>query len=383
MSKETDALCPRGMNQFKSVVSSLLELADVRLDGERAWDIHVLTDDFYERLVTQGSLGLGESYVERWWDVERLDEFFHKVISAGLENKVRKLRLLIPVIKAKVLNLQSRARAFRVGEAHYDLGNEFFQHMLDKRLVYTCGYWKHAANLDDAQEAKLDLVCRKIGLKSENKVLDIGSGWGSFAKFAAEQYGARVVGITVSKEQVAFSRHLCRGLPVEVRLQDYRDVDEPFDHIVSLGMFEHVGSKNYRTYLQVVHRCLKDNGLFLLHTIGNRTVTYGTDPWISKYVFPNGEIPLLHQIAKAAQNLFVIEDLHNFGADYDKTLMAWFENFDRAWPKFSERYGERFYRMWKYYLLCCAGAFRARDLQLWQIVLSPQGVPAGYRRICD
>ena len=185
----------------------------------------------------------------------------------------------------------------------------------------------------------------------------------------------------MSKQQVEFARDLCKHLPVEIRLQDYREIDEPFDHVISLGMFEHVGRKNCRTYMEVVRRCLKENGLFLLQTIGNKVSALATDPWVSKYIFPNGYVPSLQQIAHAAEGLFVIEDLHNFGADYDKTLMAWFRNFDQAWPRFKERYGERFYRMWKYYLLSCAGCFRARDMQLWQIVLSPGGVSGGYQRI--
>jgi len=232
-----------------------------------------------------------------------------------------------------------------------------------------------------AQEAKLDLVCRKIGLEEGQRVLDIGCGWGSFAKFAAEKYGAQVVGITVSKEQVALGKELCKGLPVELRLQDYREVDETFDHIVSLGMFEHVGCKNYREYFKVAQRCLKEGGLFLLHTIGSNVSARSGEPWLTKYIFPGGMLPSMAQVARAAEGLFVIEEAHNFGADYDKTLMAWFANFDAAWLSLRARYDDRFYRMWKYYLLMCAGTFRARSNQLWQIILSPHGVAGGYRAI--
>ena len=364
---------------LRTSAQKILGLADIKIDGDRSWDIHAYDEKFYQRLFTQGSLGLGESYMDGWWDVERLDEFFHRVIKAGLSKRVNQLKLIVPYIKASLLNLQSRSRAFQVGKMHYDLGNDFFLHMLGKRLVYTCAFWKNAKNLDEAQEAKLDLVCRKIGLKSGDNVLDIGCGWGSFAKFAAEEYGARVVGITISRQQVELAKENCKNLPVEIRLQDYRSVSQTFDHIVSLGMFEHVGQKNHRKYLQVVHRCLKEGGLFLLQTIGDRVTNLTTDPWIAHYIFPNGDIPSLRQIAIATEEYFIVEDLHNFGADYDKTLMAWFDNFHQAWPKFKARYGERFYRMWKYYLLSCAGAFRARDLQLWQIVLSAEGVPGGYR----
>jgi cyclopropane-fatty-acyl-phospholipid synthase len=251
--------------------------------------------------------------------------------------------------------------------------------MLDRRLVYSCAYWKDADNLDDAQEAKLDLICKKLGLRKGDRVLDIGCGWGSFARFAAEKYGVRVVGITVSSEQAALGREMCEGLPVEIRLQDYREIDEKFDHVVSVGMFEHVGYKNYRIYMEVVRRCLRDEGLFLLHTIGNNISCIATDPWFDKYIFPNSVVPSVKQISSAMEGLFILEDLHNFGSYYDATLTAWFANFDRNWHSLTDRYDQRFYRMWKYYLLSCAGSFRSRCLQVWQMVLSKEGVPGGYQ----
>jgi cyclopropane-fatty-acyl-phospholipid synthase len=252
--------------------------------------------------------------------------------------------------------------------------------MLDRRMVYTCAYWNGATTLDEAQENKLDLVCRKLGLSPGMRVLDIGCGWGAFGKFAAERYGAQTVGITVSREQVELGRELCRGLPVTFELQDYRDLQGRFDRVVSLGMFEHVGEKNYRTFMQTVRRALADDGLFLLHTIGSPRTVHATDPWIGRYIFPNSLIPSAEQISRAFDGLFVLEDWHSFGADYDKTLMAWWHNFDELWPTLRDRYGDRFYRRWRYYLLTCAGSFRARSNQLWQVVLSPRGVPGGYVR---
>jgi cyclopropane-fatty-acyl-phospholipid synthase len=291
---------------------------------------------------------------------------------------------MLQFVKAKIMNLQSRNRAFRIGEHHYDAGNDLFQAMLDKRMTYTCAYWKDAKTLDQAQEAKLDLVCKKLGLKPGQKILDIGCGWGSFMKFAAEKYKVKCVGLTVSKEQVALGRKLCKGLPVEFRLQDYRDTNELFDHIVSLGMFEHVGEKNYREYMNVAYRCLKKDGLFLLHTIGaseSGDTSDSADPWLEKYIFPNGYVPTLSEIASAANNLFITEDFHNFGANYDPTLMAWYVNFNKNWNKLNKKYDDRFHRMWNYYLLCCAGSFRARHAQLWQIVFSKHGTVGGYKSI--
>ena len=311
----------------------------------------------------------------------QLDEAICRVVKV-YDHYVPKLKDIWITMKATLLNRQSRSRAFEVGEKHYDLGNDLFELMLDKRMTYSCAYWKNAANLDEAQEAKLDLVCRKIGLKPGDRVLDIGCGWGSFAGFAAEHYGAHVVGITVSKEQAELVQEKYRSWPIEIRFQDYRNLgNEKFDHIVSIGQMEHVGYKNYREYMQIVHRCLKDEGLFLLHTIGNSVSMTKGEPWMDKYIFPNGMIPSTSQLSKASEGLFVMEDWHNFSADYDKTLMAWYENFSQNWPKIKEKYGERFYRMWRFYLLSCAGAFRARQLQLWQIVYSKNGVNGGYQSI--
>jgi len=369
-------------NDSEQWINELLNQAGITINGSSPWDIRIVNAELFTRVKTQGSLGLGEAYMDDWWECKQLDEFFYRILSNKLEDKIGiSLPLVWEVFKAKVFNLQSLRRAFQVGERHYDLGNDIFTEMLGKTMAYSCGYWNKADGLDSAQEAKIDLICRKLNLKKGQKVLDIGCGWGSFAKYAAENYGVEVTGITVSEEQLKFAEDFCRGLPVRFRLMDYRNLNEKFDHIVSVGMIEHVGVKNYRTYMKVARRCLKEDGLFLLHTIGGLRSGNTTDPWTNKYIFPNGMIPSLKQISGSVEGLFVIEDLHNFGADYDKTLMAWYHNFDKAWPKLKKKYGKIFYRMWTYYLLSCAGAFRARSLELWQIVLSPNGVRGGYKTV--
>jgi len=370
------------MNKLKKTAEDLLYLAGVEINGNHPWDIKVHNDDFYHRVLTQGSLGLGESYMDTWWDCEELDQFVYRIVRANLEDKVRgNWKLLLRVLAARIFNLQSKSKAFVIGERHYDLGNELFENMLDKRMVYSCAYWKNANTLDEAQENKLDLICRKIGLQPGMRILDIGCGWGSLAKYAAEKYDAKVVGITVSKEQVTLGRDLCKGLPVEIRLQDYRDISESFDHVVSVGMFEHVGYKNYKTFMRCVRKCLKDDGLFLLHTIGGNESVIAPEPWTHKYIFPNGLLPSIRQIGAAIEGLFVMEDWHNFSVDYDRTLMAWHRNFEKSWDAIKSNYDERFYRMWRYFLLSNAGAFRARKNQLWQLVLSKKGVEGGYAPI--
>jgi len=332
--------------RFKNTVQAILSPAGISINGDHPWDIKVKNDKFYQRAVREGSLGLGESYMDGWWECKCLDEFFSRLIPSRPEDKIKKnWKLIFHMLNAVMLNKGSKSRAFQIGERHYDIGNELYMNMLDKRMVYSCAYWKDAKNLDEAQEAKLDLICRKLGLQPGIRILDIGCGWGSFAKYAAKKYGVEVVGITVSKEQVKFGKELCKGLPVEIRLQDYRDVNESFDHIVSIGMFEHVGHKNYRTFMDIVHKCMRDDELFLLHTIGNCKSEVTTDPWIGKYIFPNSLVPSMKQISASIERLFVIEDWHNLGADYDATLMAWFKNFDSSWDKLKEKYGERFYRM--------------------------------------
>ncbi len=375
------------MSNAKHTLQNILSIADIQINGTRPWDIQVNNDKLFDRVLSGGSLALGESYMEGWWDVPELDEFFNRILRSKLNKRVKITpKLAFYVISSVVLNLQRKSRAFNIGEAHYDIGNDLYEVMLDKRMVYTCGYWKRASTLDEAQEHKLDLVCKKIGLEEGMTVLDIGCGWGSFALYAAQKYKANVVGITVSKEQAEYASGLCSGYPVDIRLQDYRDVDGVFDRIVSLGMIEHVGYKNYSTYMKIAHKNLADDGLFLLHTIGSNISVVATDPWIGKYIFPNGMVPSIKQLARSMEGLFVMEDWHNFGADYDKTLMAWFENFDKNWnsvlkPVYGDRVNGSFYRMWKYYLLSCAGSFRARRNQLWQIVLSKSGIIGGYTSI--
>ncbi len=372
--------------QQKQALQQLLDRADVRIGGDRPWDIHVHDDRLYGRVLAGGALAMGESYMDGWWDCAALDTCIYRLRTARLDRAVRTWQMAWMVLKAKALNLQNRRRAYEVGERHYDRGNDLFERMLDRRMIYSCAYWKDADTLDEAQEAKLDLVCRKIGLQEGDRVLDTGCGWGGFARYAAEAYGAHVVGITISKEQAELGRERCRGLPIEIRLQDYRDLGkafdgETFDHVVSIGMFEHVGAKNYAAYLDVVRRCLRPGGLFLLHTVGAGRTSLTADAWLNKYIFPNGSAPSARQIAEAAEGRFVIEDWHSFGAYYDRTLMAWYKNITERWDELGGAYDERFFRMWTYFLQGAAGGFRARKNHLWQLVLSPKGVPGGYESI--
>jgi cyclopropane-fatty-acyl-phospholipid synthase len=360
-------------------VRQMLARGDIEVNGSRPWDIQVYDDRFYRRLLAESSLGGGEAYMDGWWDVEALDVFFHKLELVDPYGNFGKLPLLLLSLKSQIVNCQSRLFSPEVAHKHYDLGNDLYEAMLDKHMQYTCGYWKNAMDLDGAQESKLHLICRKLYLEKGIRVLELGGGFGGLAHFMAANYGCEVVSYNISRQQVDYGRRLCAGLPVRFEERDYREAvqePEPFDRVAAVGLCEHIGYKNYRGFLEVARARLRDEGLFLLHTIGaNRSETY-TDPWIDKYIFPNGMLPSVAQLGKAMEDLWIVEDWHNFGPDYDPTLMAWWKNFQAAWPSLRANYGDRFYRMWRFYLLACAGRFRARKMQLWQIVLSKGDIPS-------
>lgn len=378
MSESADA--EKNLDKFRKTVSDAarvpswleqrLDGTGIQVNGPNPWDPQIHNPKFYRRVLLEGSLGAGESYMDGWWDCEQLDAFFTRLMDRHLEKEITGKWVTVKHwLMNRMMNLQSVRRAFQVGEHHYDVGNDLYKAMLDSTMCYSCGYWHRAADLHQSQLAKLDLVCRKMELNASDKVLDIGCGWGSFAEYAAREYQASVMGVTISREQQKLATERCQGLPVEIHLQDYRSLQGHFDKLVSIGMFEHVGQKNYDTYFKKAQGLMHDDGIFVLHTIGKMESQLGTDPWIHKYIFPNGAIPSLTQISQACEPYFVIEDVHNFGPDYDRTLMSWLDGFRRAWPVLKSQYSERFYRMWTYYLQCCAGAFRSRNLQLFQLVL--------------
>ncbi len=370
------------------ILVEILAKADVRLNGDRPWDIQVHDPATYHRILSQGSLGFGEAYMDGLWDVAQLDQLFERLLRSDINRKIRllpRLRLLFAslasILQNSLINRQAGQRAYEIGKRHYDIGNDIYQAMLDPSMSYSCGYWAESDNLIDAQQAKLELICHKLDLQPGERLLDIGCGWGGLASHAARNYGVEVLGITISREQQRLAQERCAGLPVEIVLKDYREQQGHFDKIVSVGMFEHVGPKNYATYFNTMRRLLVEDGLFLLHTIGDyETVNYN-DPWFDLYIFPNGIMPSARRIATAIEPDLIIHDWHNFGPDYDPTLMAWWKNFDAAWPELRKHYDKRFYRMWKYYLHVCAGLFRSGQGQLWQIMLSHRGQRQNYRSL--
>lgn len=359
------------MQNYKSVIHELLSSCGIAVNGSNPWDIRIHDERTYPRVFRDKSLGLGESYMDGWWDCAQIDELIHRLLIKRADRNLRDgLRLLVPAIQLFLLNCQTINRSKQVAERHYDLGNELFFTFLDSYNQYSCAYFNGTGDLEDAQKNKMELICKKLNLNKNDHVLDIGFGWGGLARYMAENYGCTVTGVNISQEQTRFAHEWCKSLPVHVLRRDYREMQGVFDKIVSVGMFEHVGRKNYRIFMETAHRCLKDGGIFLLHTIGVNESARDTDPWMHKYIFPNGELPSVAQVTRAAEGLFVLEDFHNLGPHYEKTLLAWNRRFQSGWPQLEGKYGNRFKRMWEYYLLSCAGAFRARYMQIWQFVFT-------------
>jgi cyclopropane-fatty-acyl-phospholipid synthase len=365
-----------------SVVEARLASAGIGVGGVNPWDIVIHDERVFARVRAHGTLGLGESYMDGWWDCAALDEFAERAVRIGLKEPTS-LPLQLTSWWLRLANRQSLRTSRRVADVHYDLGNELFARMLGPTMTYSCGYWPAAESLDQAQDRKHDLICDKLGLTKEHRLLDIGCGWGRLIEHAVRRTNCRAVGITISAAQHRHAVAACRGMPIEVVLADYRDaaIEGSFDRIASVGMFEHVGKRNHRAFFARAASLLADDGLFLLHTIGSKADT-GVDPWVDRYIFPNSAVPCVRDIAAGIDEHFVLEDWHTFGDDYDRTLMAWAQRFEAyaASPAFP--FDQRFYRMWRYYLYTFAGAFRARNsLQLWQIVLSKKGTRPGYRSV--
>jgi cyclopropane-fatty-acyl-phospholipid synthase len=361
---------------MKNAVQKVFAIADINMDGKREWDIKINSDKFFQKILASGSLGMGESYMDGDWDAERLDVLFYKILKANLDQKAPKnLSIGIRALMAKIINQQTKLKSKRVAEQHYDLGNDLYEAMLDKNMQYTCAYWKDAKNLDEAQVNKLELVAKKLKLSPGMRVLELGGGFGGLARHLAKHYKVKVDCYNISSEQVKYGRKICKDLDVVFHHKDYREATGTYDRVVSIGMMEHVGFKNYKKMMELINKCLHTGGLALVHTIGRNTPkeTAG-DPWIEKYIFPGGHLPAVSQITASSEGLMVVEDVHNIGPDYDPTLMSWYDNFNKHWNKLKHNYEKmqegRFKRMWDYYLLCCAGAFRARDIQLWQTVFS-------------
>ena len=361
-------------DQWYGLAQRLFYEADIEFNGSRPFDIQVNDNRFFKRVLQQGALGLGETYMAGWWDCEKLDEMVTRALRADLDGILkRNVKHMIRLVGVKFLGKQSNKQAWIVSKEHNDLGNRLFSLILDPYMQYSCGYWNKAENLHMAQQNKLKLICETLQLKKGMTLLDIGCGWGGLAAYAAENYGVSVTGVTDSAEQIKMASIRCSSLDIDLKLIDYKDLPilaQTFDRIVSLGMFEHIGAKNHLAYFNIINQMLKGNGLFLLHTSGSNQTNNKVDPWINKYIFHNDGLPTLAQIATASETWFVTEDVHNFGMDYEKTLIAWEQRFNSSWHLLEDDYPSIFRRMFNYYLNSCAGAFRSKKMHFWQFIFT-------------
>jgi cyclopropane-fatty-acyl-phospholipid synthase len=365
----------RTASLYERLVASVFLEADVRLDGGRAWDFDVRDDRFYHTVLLKGSLGLGESYVDGWWTCRDLEELIYRLLRSGVErhNRYRPSTLWLAGL-ARLTNRQTRRRGMKVAEEHYNLGDRVFS-FLGHYKNYSCGYFEGTDDLDVAQRLKLELLCRKLNLQPGERLLDVGGGWGEFARYAAKHYGVEVVSINIADDQIRFAREYCAGHPVKIVKCDYRDATGTYDKIAAIAMLPHVGPRNYREFMQVMHDRLTPNGTLLIEcTGGNQSRAY-CEPWTNKCIFSGGTIPSLKQLGEAMERLFVLEDLHNFAPSYVHTLRGWHANFQKAWPEMASGASESFRRTFEYFFLSCAAAFRARDLQYWHLVLTKPGTP--------
>lgn len=358
-------------------LTSATKAADVQFNGRRPWDVQVNNPRLYGEILRRGSLGFGDGYVNGDWDCDDLCELINRLLRAKANRPLSWWTRTAEGwrwVQERLVNQQSEERTRKRTSQHYDINPELYRAMLGKTMAYSCGYWRNAKSLDQAQEAKLELICKKLELKEGERLLDLGCGWGSLAKHAAENYGARVTGITVSREQAAYLKEQTTWQDIRVKVCDYRHLndlgEEPFDKIASVGMYEHVGRLNDKRFYDVISKALKPEGLALIHTIGSVERTHRTDEWIDRYVFPGGRLPSAVDLCKGLEKKFIIEDWESFGTDYERTLRCWHENLLQSKQNQDLVLDDRGYRFWKFYLLSCAGFFRSRQGQLWQVVLS-------------
>jgi len=337
-------------------------------------DIVVNNKEMFVKIASNGELGLVESYINGDWDSDNLEKTISELISKldFLKNQIKKQSLnfifmeIKAVIKNRIQNNSIKSVKKNISH-HYDIGNDLFQKMLGKHMQYTCAYfYKPNMTLDEAQYAKMELIAKKIDLKPNMKVLDIGCGFGSMAQHLAKHYNVYVIGVTLSKEQKKYADEYFSHPRVTIELKDYRHVTGNFDRVYSVGMFEQVGRKRYKEYYDKCYELLKPDGIMLIHTIGTNKRKWNHNSFINKYIFPEGELPHIENLTHSFVDKWHLEDWQNMGLSYAKTTKLWHTNIG-DWSGL-DNYDERFRRMWDFYLLGCVANFQSRNVCLWQIV---------------
>ncbi len=337
---------------------------------------------FFGRIATRGKLGLGESYTAGEWDADDLVAFFELLLrnaDAAAERHARLRRLL--ELRPRLHRRNGFTRSRRNIAYHYDLGNELFALMLDETMTYSCAIFEQPeVTLAEAQTAKLEQLCRLLELGPEDHVLEIGCGWGSFARHAAETRGCRVTGITISREQAVVARERTRGLPVEILEEDYRRVAGGYTKVVSIEMLEAIGADQFGTFFATIDRVLAPGGRAAVQTIlvpEQRWDRYRRTPdWIERYVFPGCLIPSLEALTRAAtrHSRLGIYGVDEIGEHYAETLRRWRASFHARGEDVRRLgYDRRFERTWDFYLAFCEAAFRMRALRDVQLLLARPG----------
>lgn len=349
--------------------------------GEPIAHVHLRSRRVLARLFADPEMAFGEAYMDGdWWPGEGgLQAVFHLYfVNANNFGSNRLMDLARRVFRG-VSEMNTRGRSERNVHHHYDIDNELFQRFLDENMQYSCAYFaREDMSLDEAQRAKMAHIGRKLRLEPGDRVLDIGCGWGGMALFLAREYAVEVVGLTLSDDQYTHARKWAESLGLSHRVtflkEDYREHQGAYDAIVSVGMFEHVGRPQYQIFFDQVSRLLKPEGRSLIHSIARNGVPpKNSRTWIQKYIFPGGYIPSLSDIAPCVENTGMsLSDLEVWRLHYARTLASWNERFQANRDEFRERLGERFCRMWEFYLLGCEAIFRYGELVVFHVQIAHQ-----------
>ena len=339
------------------------------------------------KLLLNPDLYFGEAYTNGSLKIENgtLTEFLEITLRNVGRNDINIYGKILNKIKGTyrhLTNFNKGIKSKKNVSHHYDISEKLYDLFLDSNRQYSCAYFKNENDtLEEAQSNKIDHIIKKLNIKPNQKVLDIGSGWGTLAINIAQKTKASVTGITLSENQLEYSKNKAKELnlenQIEFKLIDYREINEKFDRIVSVGMFEHVGRKFYKSYFNTVSKLLKDKGVCLIHTIGSSNPPRDPQPWITKYIFPGGYTPSLSEIARPIEDSgLIISDLEVLRMHYAHTLRHWKERFLSKKEIVLEMFDERFYRMWEFYLASCEMAFKWGDQVVFQLQLTKDNISA-------
>jgi cyclopropane-fatty-acyl-phospholipid synthase len=378
----------------KNIVLKLFRLTDIRLGT----DITVHDDSFYNDLLKYKTLGFGESFMSAKIETPNLESLCIKLQRLNVLSIMDYLKILsfwnylylifyvfwkiYNFILFNITNFNTILRSKKVAKVHYNLPDVLYTHMLDPTMLYSCGYFKDTNNLETAQTQKADLIITKLHISDGDEILEIGCGWGFIAaRIANANRNVNVTAITISSEQIKYCNQKYKLPNLRFILIDYRQIPEnSFNKIYSVGMFEHVGAKNYKDFFNITYKLLKDDGIMLLHTICKSKYNPISDPWFEKYIFPGGYLPSVAEISRNIElTNYSFADLQEFGYYYATTLQCWLDNFENTYSQFSHLFDDKFKRMWKLYLIFSKVGFNSGHIKLHQFVFTKSAVGVYHR----